>query len=73
MQVVSSRDKLGIDPEKLNGMSGSITVGRPWHVAQRAVTGHALIEAAGAGQSMLSTPMCFGGGIGAAGLLVLFH
>ena len=41
MQVIYCRDKLGIDPEKLNVNGGSIAVGHPYGMTGARLTGHA--------------------------------
>src|SRR5229473_2389065 len=40
VQVIYCRDKLGIDPEKLNVNGGSIAVGHPYGMTGARVTGH---------------------------------
>jgi acetyl-CoA C-acetyltransferase len=44
VQVLYCRDKLGIDPEKLNVNGGAISVGHPYGMSGARLTGHALIE-----------------------------
>ena len=41
MQVIYCRDKLGIDPEKLNVNGGSIAIGHPYGMTGARLTGHA--------------------------------
>ena len=53
VQVIYCRDKLGIDPQKLNVNGGSIAVGHPYGMTGARVTGHALIKGPGARPSML--------------------
>jgi acetyl-CoA C-acetyltransferase len=48
VQVIYCRDKLGIDPEKLNVNGGSISFGHPYGMTGARLAGHLLIEAAGA-------------------------
>ncbi len=44
VQVIYCRDKLGIDPEKLNVNGGSIAVGHPYGMTGSRLVGHVLIE-----------------------------
>jgi acetyl-CoA C-acetyltransferase len=67
-QVIYCRDKLGIDPSKLNVNGGSIAVGHPYGVTGSRLVGHALIEGKRRGAKYTVVTMCIGGGMGAAGL-----
>jgi acetyl-CoA C-acetyltransferase len=67
-QVIYCRDKLGIDPNKLNVNGGSIAVGHPYGVTGSRLVGHALIEGKRRGAKYSVVTMCIGGGMGAAGL-----
>lgn len=67
-QVVYCRDKLGIDPEKLNVNGGAIAVGHPFGMTGSRLVGHALIEGRRRGVSHVVVSMCIAGGMGAAGL-----
>jgi acetyl-CoA C-acetyltransferase/acetyl-CoA acyltransferase len=69
VQVIYCRDKLGIDPEKLNVNGGSIAVGHPYGMTGARLTGHALIEGRRRKAKYAVVTMCIGGGMGAAGLL----
>ena len=68
MQVIHCRDKLGIDPEKLNVNGGSIAVGHPYGMTGARLTGHILLEGRRRGAKLGVVTMCIGGGMGAAGL-----
>jgi acetyl-CoA C-acetyltransferase len=73
VQVIHCRDKLGIDPEKLNVNGGSIAVGHPYGMTGARLTGHALIEGRRRQAKYAVVTMCIGGGMGAAGLLEIVH
>jgi acetyl-CoA C-acetyltransferase len=73
VQVIYCRDKLGIDPEKLNVNGGSIAVGHPYGMTGARLTGHALIEGRRRKAKYAVVTMCVGGGMGAAGLLEVVH
>jgi acetyl-CoA acetyltransferase family protein len=67
-QVVYCRDRLGIDPAKLNVNGGAISIGHPYGMTGARQVGHGLIEARRRGVKYLVVTMCVGGGMGAAGL-----
>jgi acetyl-CoA C-acetyltransferase/acetyl-CoA acyltransferase len=73
VQVIYCRDKLGIDPAKLNVNGGSIAVGHPYGMTGARLTGHALIEGRRRKAKYAVVTMCVGGGMGAAGLLEVVH
>jgi len=68
VQVIYCRDKLGIDPDKLNVNGGSIAVGHPYGMTGSRLAGHILIEGRRRKAKYGVVTMCVGGGMGAAGL-----
>ncbi|WP_458759693.1 acetyl-CoA C-acyltransferase [Afipia sp. TerB] len=73
VQVIYCRDKLGIDPEKLNVNGGSIAVGHPYGMTGARLTGHILIEGRRRKAKYGVVTMCVGGGMGAAGLFEILQ
>ncbi|MEF9908217.1 acetyl-CoA C-acyltransferase [Streptomyces sp. P9-A2] len=71
-QAVHCRDRLGIDPAKLNVNGGAITVGHPYGMTGARLVGHALLEGRRRGARFAVITMCVGGGMGAAGLFEIF-
>ncbi len=67
-QALYCRDKLGIDPAKLNVDGGGIAIGHPFGMTGSRLAGHALIEARRRGVRYAVVSMCIAGGMGAAGL-----
>ncbi len=73
VQVIYCRDKLGIDPEKLNVNGGSIAMGHPYGMTGARLAGHVLIEGRRRKAKYGVVTMCVGGGMGAAGLFEIIH
>lgn len=67
-QYLYCRDKLGIDPDKINVDGGGIALGHPFGMTGSRLTGHALIEARRRGARWAVVSMCVAGGMGSAGL-----
>ncbi len=68
VQVVYCRDRLGIDPEKLNANGGSISIGHPYGMTGSRLVGTLANEMARRKARYGVVTMCVGGGQGAAGL-----
>ena len=73
VQVIYCRDKLGIDPLKLNVNGGSISMGHPYGMTGARLAGHILIEGRRRGARYGVVTMCIGGGMGAAGLFEILN
>jgi acetyl-CoA C-acetyltransferase len=68
VQVIYCRDKLGIDPAKLNVNGGAISMGHPYGMSGARLAGHLLIEGRRRKAKYGVATMCVGGGMGTAGL-----
>ena len=68
VQVVYCRDRLGIDPEKLNVNGGSISIGHPFGMTGSRMVGTIANEMLRRRAKYGVVTMCIGGGQGAAGL-----
>ncbi len=73
VQVIYCRDKLGIDPEKINVNGGSVAVGHPYGMTGARLTGHLLIEGRRRKAKYGVVTMCVGGGMGSAGLFEIIQ
>jgi acetyl-CoA acetyltransferase family protein len=67
-QVVYCRDRLGLDPAKLNPNGGSISIGHPFGMTGSRMVGTIASELARRKGRYGVVTMCIGGGQGAAGL-----
>jgi acetyl-CoA acetyltransferase family protein len=68
VQVVYCRDRLGIDPKKLNVNGGSIAIGHPFGMTGSRMVGTIANEMQRRRAKYGVVTMCIGGGQGAAGL-----
>jgi acetyl-CoA acetyltransferase len=68
VQVVYCRDRLDIDPAKLNVNGGSIAIGHPFGMTGSRMVGTMANEMARRAARYGVVTMCIGGGQGAAGL-----
>ncbi len=71
-QLLPCRDKLGIDPDKLNVNGGAISIGHPYGMSGARMAGHVLLEGKRRTARWGVVSMCVGGGQGAAGLIEIF-
>ena len=67
-QVIYCRDRLGIDPAKLNVNGGSISIGHPFGMTGSRMVGTLANELLRRKARYGVVTMCVGGGQGAAGL-----
>ena len=68
VQVIYCRDRLGLDPEKLNVNGGSISIGHPFGMTGSRMVGTIANEMLRRKARYGVVTMCVGGGQGAAGL-----
>jgi acetyl-CoA C-acetyltransferase len=68
-QSIYCRDKLGIDPVKVNVNGGAISIGHPFGMSGARLVGHAVLEGRRRGAKYAVVTMCVAGGQGAAGLI----
>ena len=68
VQVIYCRDRMGIDPAKLNINGGSISIGHPFGMTGSRMTGTLANQMLQRGAKYGVVTMCIGGGQGAAGL-----
>ncbi|HVR21977.1 MAG TPA: thiolase family protein [Candidatus Polarisedimenticolia bacterium] len=73
VQVIYCRDRLGIDPGKLNVNGGSISIGHPFGMTGSRMVGTLANEMARRNARYGIVTMCIGGGQGAAGLFEAVH
>jgi acetyl-CoA C-acetyltransferase/acetyl-CoA acyltransferase len=73
VQVIYCRDRLGINPEKLNVNGGSISIGHPFGMTGSRMVGTLANEMARRNERYGIVTMCIGGGQGAAGLFEAVH
>src|SRR5438105_935852 len=66
-QAVYCRDRLGIDPERLNPNGGAISIGHPYGMSGARLVGTVLYELRRRKARYGLITMCVGGGMGAAG------
>src|SRR6202042_1991193 len=73
VQVIYCRDRLEIDPEKMNVNGGSISIGHPFGMTGSRMVGTLANEMARRKARFGIVTMCIGGGQGAAGLFEAVH
>ncbi len=71
-QAIYCRDRLRIDPQKVNVNGGSIAIGHPFGMTGGRLTAHILHEGKRRGAKLGVVTMCIAGGMGAAGLFEIY-
>jgi acetyl-CoA C-acetyltransferase len=71
-QAVYVRDRLDLDPAKLNVNGGSISIGHPFGMTGARLAGHILLEGRRRKAKWAVVTMCVGAGMGAAGLFEVY-
>jgi len=71
-QALYCRDRLEIDPAKLNVNGGAIALGHPFGMTGARLAGGLLLEGKRRGAKWGVVTMCIGGGMGAAGLFEIY-
>ena len=71
-QLLPCRDRLGIDPARLNVNGGAIAIGHPYGMSGARMAGHLLMEGRRRGAKLGVVSMCVGFGQGAAALFEVF-
>jgi len=70
-QALYCRDRLRLDPDKVNVNGGAISIGHPFGMSGARMVGHVLLEGRRRGARYAVVTMCVAGGQGAAGLIEL--
>jgi acetyl-CoA C-acetyltransferase len=70
-QALYCRNRLGLDPDRVNVNGGAISIGHPFGMSGARLVGHALLEGRRRKARFAVVTMCVAGGQGAAGLIEL--